>query len=153
MKKVLFVCLGNICRSPLAEAIFAHKSQKNKLEADSAGTGAYHIGADPDRRSVAVAEKYNIPIAHKARQFEAEDFERFDYVIAMDRDNRRDMLSLIDGEANNLYLMREFDDLAGGDQDVPDPYYGGDDGFELVYEMLDRSIDNLILHIEKDGVS
>lgn len=149
MKKVLFVCLGNICRSPLAEAIFAHKVSRNEWQADSAGTGAYHIGSDPDRRSMQVARHHGVPIAHKARQFHVEDFARFDYIIAMDRQNYRDILSLTSQPVDNVYLMRDFDDHANGDKDVPDPYYGGDDGFQLVYEMLDRSIDKLVAHIQK----
>ena len=152
MKKVLFVCLGNICRSPLAEAVFNYKSQKKEMEADSAGTGAYHIGSDPDPRSIKVAENHGIPINHKARQFDETDFEKFDYVIAMDTQNKIDMLNKAGGNPQNLFLLREFDDLATEDMDVPDPYYGGDDGFEFVFDMVSRSIDNLIGHIEKDGI-
>lgn len=148
MTKVLFVCLGNICRSPLGEAIFNHKVQGLEMEADSAGTAAYHIGKNPDHRSIDVARANGVPISHKARKFVAEDFDRFDYILAMDRDNYRDMKSLATGSAENLYLLRDFDPEANGDLDVPDPYYGGYDGFENVFQMVSRSVDRLIAHIE-----
>ena len=153
MKKVLFVCLGNICRSPLAEAVFNHKCRNNNLEADSAGTGAYHIGADPDPRSVSVATKNGIPIDHKARQFQNKDFDEFDFVIAMDQQNKLDMIDVASEAPDNLFLMRDFDESAAGDLDVPDPYYGGNQGFDVVFEMVSRSIDNLIKFIEEGETS
>lgn len=148
MKKVLFVCLGNICRSPLAEAVFNQSAKKLGHTADSAGTAAYHIGEQPDHRSIQVATSHDIPISHKARQFEAVDFERFDYVMAMDRDNYKNMKALLDTEPNNLYMLRDFDPEANGDLDVPDPYYGGYDGFEHIFEIISRSVDQLIEHIQ-----
>ncbi|UXX80038.1 low molecular weight phosphotyrosine protein phosphatase [Reichenbachiella carrageenanivorans] len=148
MTKVLFVCLGNICRSPLGEAIFNHKVKGLSMEADSAGTAAYHVGENPDHRSIEVARAHGVPISHKARKFVAEDFDRFDYILAMDRNNFRDMKALAAGSAKNLYLLRGFDPEADGDLDVPDPYYGGYDGFENVFQMVSRSVDQLIAHIE-----
>lgn len=148
MKNVLFVCLGNICRSPLGEAIFNHKAAKLEMHADSAGTAAYHVGQQPDHRSIKVANDHGVPIQHKARKFEAEDFDRFDYVIAMDRQNYKDMKALVAGQCDNLHLLREFDPQANGNMDVPDPYYGGFDGFEKVFQMVDRSVDQLIRHIQ-----
>jgi len=151
MEKVLFVCLGNICRSPLAEAIFNFKSQGLDFVADSAGTGAYHIGSQPDHRSIKVAHENGIPIHHKARQFHSRDFAEFDYVIAMDRNNHHDMSKQVKGKVNNLFLLRDFDPLAQGEKDVPDPYYGGYEEFENIYQIIDRSVDGLIQFIQRNG--
>ena len=149
MKKVLFVCLGNICRSPLGEAIFNYKVGSNMI-ADSAGTAAYHVGENPDHRSIAVAQKHGVPIHHKARKFVEEDFERFDYILAMDRSNYNDMRSLTRGSVDHMFLLREFDPQANGTMDVPDPYYGGPEGFENVFQMVSRSVDELIKFIESN---
>ena len=153
MINVLFVCLGNICRSPLAEGIFDKKLEERNLSqqisCDSAGTGAWHIGKQPDPRSIEIARKNEIILNHQGRQLSREDFTEFDYIIAMDRDNYRDIEELMDGSGfddQNLIMMRQFDDLGKG-ENVPDPYFGGSDGFKLVFEMLDRSCDNLIDHI------
>ena len=146
MIKILFVCLGNICRSPLAEAIFKHKIDKKGLNhafmADSAGTGHWHVGEDPDPRSIAIAQKNNVPIQHIGRQFSVDDIA-FDYILAMDSHNLTTIMSLLEAQHDGLYLMRYFDDMQK-DADVPDPYYGGDDGFQHVYDILDRSCDRLI---------
>lgn len=147
MIKILFVCLGNICRSPLAEAIFNDKVSKkgfsDKMSSDSCGTANYHTGKLPDHRSVEIAEKNNIPIDHSARQFQVNDAKEFDYILAMDQSNYRNILHEISYKPDGLLLMRSFD-LLGKDLDVPDPYYGGLDGFEDVYQILDRSIEKLI---------
>ena len=149
--KVLFVCLGNICRSPLGEAIFNDKVKKMGLDwmSDSAGTAAYHIGKNPDPRSIAVARSRNVPIAHKARQFVKEDMDRFDYVLAMDKNNFDDMHHTAGSSCENLFLLREFDPKSKNDLNVPDPYYGGDQGFEDVFEMVSRSVDGLIAKMMK----
>lgn len=153
MIKILFVCLGNICRSPLAEAIFQKMIIKNGLEkhlsTDSAGTSTYHIGDDPDPRSVDVATKHGVPIAHKGRQVACSDKKDFQYIMAMDQSNYRNIISMLGEKPEGLYIMRDFDDVDTG-ADVPDPYYGGRDGFENVYQMLERSCENLLNHIRKE---
>lgn len=151
--KVLFVCLGNICRSPLAEAIFKHKIKNLGLDgevfADSCGTANYHVGDTPDPRTIKNARMNRIEINHLGRQFSTKDFEKFDYVLAMDKSNYRNVLDLAVGnQKDKIYLLREFDSEEG--DEVPDPYYGGDEGFQLVFEMLDRSIDSFINHLQKD---
>ena len=152
MIKVLFVCLGNICRSPLAEAVFndlvAKKKLSDKISSDSAGTAAYHIGEDPDERSVQVARKHNVPINHKGRQLIHQDLVEFDYIIAMDRQNLSGILVKGGVYKENVFLMRDFDELDRGGE-VPDPYYGGIDGFDEVYDILLRSCDNWLDFIIK----
>jgi protein-tyrosine phosphatase len=144
MQKVLFVCLGNICRSPMAEGIFIDLIEKSGLsksvEIDSAGTASYHIGELPDHRMRDTARKNGIELVRTARQFVASDFSEFDYILAMDSSNLNDMLSLKpDGQTKaQVFLMREFDELEKG-ASVPDPYYGGLNGFDEVYDILLRS--------------
>lgn len=119
------------------------------MSADSAGTAAYHVGEQPDYRSIKVAQQHGVPIDHRARQFVSEDFERFDYILAMDQQNYNDMKDLAKGPTDHLFLLREFDQESNIDLDVPDPYYGGDDGFEKVFDMVSRSVDVLISHIKQ----
>jgi len=146
---VLFVCLGNICRSPLAEGVFRHvaaeRGRGQDFLVDSAGTGAWHVGEPPDRRSIEVAARHGITLNGRARKVRPEDLQRFDLVIAMDRENLEDLEALADanGSRARLHLLREFDPRSAGD-DVPDPYYGGPNGFEAVYEMVRRSCDGLL---------
>ncbi|MEO0602484.1 MAG: low molecular weight protein-tyrosine-phosphatase [Myxococcota bacterium] len=140
--RVLFVCLGNICRSPLAHALLEHKLQQRGLtdafEVDSAGTGAYHIGERPDPRTRLVLAKHGVRSVGTARQVTAEDFEHFDVLLAMDTDNLRELRKLAPpGLADRAQLALA--PTTGGE--VPDPYYGGDDGFETVYGMLDEALD------------
>lgn len=140
MASVLFVCLGNICRSPLCEGIFRSLVRQAGLDdsfsSDSAGTGAWHVGNAPDPRSVAIARQNGIDISGlAARQVIADDFSRFDLVLAMDRNNLRDLRRLAPVSAGSrIHLFSDF--ATGRTVDVPDPYYGGDDGFEHVYSML-----------------
>jgi len=142
--KVLFVCLGNICRSPLAEGLFRQKVVERGLDhyfrIDSSGTGDYHIGELPDPRTRANAEANGLNLTSRARQFTARDYDHFDYIIPMDSTNRSNVLSL-DREGLNgekVVLMRRFDP-EDVDADVPDPYFGGERGFQDVFDILDRS--------------
>lgn len=144
--KILMVCLGNICRSPLAEEILQAKVVAHGLpwEVDSAGTGAYHVGEQPDKRSQAVARKYGLDISHqRARQFKAEDFDRFDLIFAMDRSNYENILQLAKSEEQRqrVKLILKF---TGSDTvNVPDPYWD-DNGFEHVYQLLDTACDRIV---------
>lgn len=147
---VLFVCLGNICRSPLAEGVFLHLANQrgvaHRFEVDSCGTGGWHAGNRPDPRSIAVADKHSINLPSRARQLDASDADRFDLIIAMDASNRDNLINA-GVHAGKVRLLREFDptvDANRADRDVPDPYYGGPDGFDDVYDMVLRSCDALL---------
>ncbi len=155
MVKVLFVCLGNICRSPLAEGIFLDKVAKaglaDHIAADSCGTGGWHIGELPDPRSREVAREHQVVLPSRARQLETADFSEFDLIIAMDDSNlldlQREMKKVYSPKAA-LYKMRHFD-IQAPEADVPDPYYGGKNGFYDVYDMLDRSCEDLLAFIKE----
>lgn len=141
--KILMVCLGNICRSPLAEGLLASKLPKDEFYVDSAGTGNYHVGRQPDHRSIATAEKNGLDISQqKARQFTSKDFDTFDYIYVMDNSNYDDVVFLAKNEAQKQKVQLILDALFPGDNvDVPDPYYGLQNGFDMVYEMLDEATD------------
>lgn len=143
--KILMVCLGNICRSPLAEGLLASKLPKNKFTVDSAGTGGYHIGREPDHRSIATAKKNGLDISHqKARKFTAKDFEDFDYIFVMDNSNYDDVVFLAKTEEHKQKVELILNELFPDDNvDVPDPYYGLQNGFDMVWEMLDEATDLL----------
>lgn len=153
MIKVLFVCLGNICRSPLAEEVFKHYVQKkgleNKIICDSAGTSSYHLGENPDKRTIKNARNNGIELAHKARQFNVNDFEDFDYILAMDNSNLQNILKLKPAHIDKceICLMRDFDEVAKASKDVPDPYFGGDEGFQEVFEILERANSKFLDHL------
>lgn len=148
---VLFVCLGNICRSPLADGIFTHlvnqQGLAHKFHIDSCGTGAWHVGNPPDPRSILVAAKNNIDLTNlRARQFDADtDPTEFDWIIPMDTANHRELIKQGTPTAK-VRLMRSFDQTITTKKspDVPDPYYGGDDGFDKVYEMLMRACKGML---------
>lgn len=138
--KILMVCLGNICRSPLAEGILASKLPKNKFIVDSAGTGAWHIGHAPDDRSIAVAKKNNIIISdQRGRQFSKSDFDAFDYIYVMDNSNYDNVIQLAEKQEHKEKVKLILDELFPNENvDVPDPYFGLENGFEIVYNMLDE---------------
>jgi protein-tyrosine phosphatase len=153
LRSVLFVCLGNICRSPLAEGVFRHLARErglaDRLRVDSAGTGDWHVGEPPDRRSAAVARDHGIELESRARQVTAADADAFDLVLAMDRSNLAELERLFGGRgAAELRLFRHWDPGADGDADVPDPYYGGPDGFEEVHRMVTRTCAALLDEVE-----
>ena len=148
--KILMVCLGNICRSPLAEGILSLKGKRLSLEVDSAGTAAYHIGKKPDIRSIEIANKYTVDLnQQRARQFSRADFDKFDIIYAMDTNNYAHLISLASSETERnkiRMILNEINPKAY--QSVPDPYYGGENGFEDVYNMLDKACEKIIQNIE-----
>ncbi len=146
--RVLFVCLGNICRSPLAEGLFRSHLREHGLEeyfeADSCGTSGYHSGELPDPRTRRNAEAHELVLDHRARQLRADDFHHFDHILVMDDSNLQDVLAVKpDNSVARIRKMREHDHLHPG-ADVPDPWYGGEQGFEDVYHILHRSTRNLL---------
>ena len=148
--KILMVCLGNICRSPLAEGILAHKTKHLNFEVDSAGTAAYHVGELPDSRSIEIAEKYNIDLSQqRARQFSRADFDAFDIIYAMDTNNYAHLISLASSEAERNKIKLILNEInPNACQSVPDPYYGGKNGFQETYNMLDKACNKIIQNIE-----
>jgi protein-tyrosine phosphatase len=155
--RVLFVCLGNICRSPLAEAIFKSKVKQKGwdqwIEADSCGTANYHIGDSPDPRTIANASRNGVIIEHCGRQLAEQDLNDFDYILAMDHSNFNNILRLPNSSqyAQKVKLMREFDPAGKGE--VPDPYYGSEKGFQEVFDILNRTMDNFLVHLERESLT
>lgn len=150
MVKVLFVCLGNICRSPMAEGLFKkHVKDQGLSESiyiDSAGTSNYHIGKQPDSRMCKTARERGIILDHKGRQISSADLDEYDYILAMDEYNFRDIQALGKNRQikASVRMMRDFDEPKKDQIDVPDPYYGGEDGFIEVYDILDRCTQNFL---------
>jgi protein-tyrosine phosphatase len=145
--RVLFVCLGNICRSPTAEGVMRRlvrdEGLEGRIEIDSAGTGGWHVGAPPDARATEAAARRGIELSGSARRVEPRDFDRFDLIVAMDAENRRDLLALAPDDAARAKVRM----LRPGDLDVPDPYYGGEDGFEEVLDLVEEAARELLAEI------
>ena len=152
-KNVLFVCLGNICRSPSAEAVFKHlvgkKGEDGNYFIDSAGTSAWHAGEKADARMKRHAKKRGVELASVSRKFVPEDFERFDYIIAMDRENMDDLKRMArdKNDLDKLYMMTDFSQKFSY-HEIPDPYYGGNEGFELVLDLLEDANRGLLDYIK-----
>lgn len=141
------VCLGNICRSPMAEGILRARAEGTSIEVDSAGTSAYHVGENPDPRAVLTARKHQVRIDRLiGRQFSQADFDEFDKIYVMDSSNLKNVLNLARDESDRSkvsLLLDENDDMPKG-MEVPDPYYGGDQGFEDVFQMIDKAAINIV---------
>ena len=152
-KSILFVCLGNICRSPAAEGVLRAKSRAREMQLfiESAGTGAWHVGDPPDIRMIKAAAQRGYDIAHqRARKVELSDFYEFDYLLAMDLSNQTDLLSI--GPPNRTCDIRLFLDFAEGDErETPDPYYGGVDGFARVLDLIEKGADGFLDHLEDES--
>ncbi|MEL7314347.1 MAG: low molecular weight protein-tyrosine-phosphatase [Cyanobacteria bacterium J06559_3] len=154
--KLLFVCLGNICRSPSAENIMNHLLAKRGLtdqfSCDSAGTSSYHIGSPPDRRMAKAAREQGIFLQGQARQLQPEDFERFNWILAMDNSNYRDILRL-DREGRYEGKVRKICAFCRhhSDMEVPDPYYGGEDGFRYVIDLLTDACEGFLDHLLQES--
>jgi protein-tyrosine phosphatase len=151
--RILFVCLGNICRSPTAEGVMRQKLREaglaDDVDVESAGTGGWHVGHAPDERASAAAGARGIALEGRAQRFLTEHADEFDLILAMDRQNEADIRALAPAAEGKLHLLREFDPEAveAGDLEVPDPYYGGDSGFEDVLDMVERACDGLVEEI------
>ena len=145
MVKVLMVCLGNICRSPLAEGILKSKVDSSMVWVDSAGTGGWHIGKLPDSRSIEIARRNHINISdQRCRKFKEDDFEEFDLIYVMDKSNRADVLNLASTRVHKSKVKLILNELSPeSDLEVPDPYYGGDRGFENVFDMLNDACEKI----------
>jgi protein-tyrosine phosphatase len=154
--RLSFVCLGNICRSPTAEAVMRHLIKQEGLQEqiliDSAGLGDWHVGHARDSRSQAVGKRRGIPLEGVARQFQPEDFARFDYVLAMDRQNRDGLLKLApdDQSRAKVRLLRSFDPASPPEAEVPDPYYGGPQGFDEVFDICQAACAGLLAQLRRD---
>jgi protein-tyrosine phosphatase len=159
--RILFVCMGNICRSPTAEgvmrALLRAEGLDGRIELDSAGTGSWHAGDPPDARAMAAARARDIELDGAARQVTSADFERFDLLLAMDRENARELHARAPDDAARakVRLLREFDPaaVAAGDLDVPDPYYGGPQGFERVLDLVTAACRGLLDEVRAAGAA
>lgn len=151
--KVLFVCLGNICRSPAAEGVLRAKAKERGIDLviDSAGTGGWHAGDPPDGRMIKAASKRGVDISYqRARQVDLSDFYQFDYLLSMDLSNHTDLLEM--APPNRTCDIRLFLDFADGDtRETPDPYYGGGDGFERVLDLIEQGAEGFLDHLEDES--
>jgi len=158
MTRLLFVCLGNICRSPTAEAVMARlvadAGLEREIELDSAGTGAWHVGSPPDERATSAAAARGVAVRGVARQVALADFDAFDLLLAMDGENHRALRALAPHAeaAAKVRLLREFDAASAGaaSLDVPDPYYGGPGGFDRVLDLVEAACAGLLAEL-RDG--
>jgi protein-tyrosine phosphatase len=154
--RVSFVCLGNICRSPTAEAVMRHLVEQagltDRIIIDSAGLGDWHVGGPRDSRSQKVGRKRGMALEGVARQFQAGDFDRFDHVLAMDRQNRAGLLALAPDDAARakVRMLRSFDPASPPDAEVPDPYYGGPQGFDQVFDICEAACRGLLAHLRRE---
>lgn len=154
VKRVCFVCLGNIVRSPLAENLFRSLAEQRgageRYVAGSAGTGAWHVGEPPDARMRRVAARHGLSYNGRARQFQTADFGRYDLILALDRENYSELnhLAKTETQRRKIRMLREFDPLGSPQASVPDPYYEGLEGFEEVYAMIERSVNGLLDALE-----
>ena len=148
--RILFVCLGNICRSPTAEGVMRHllreRGLEGEVEVESAGTGAWHVGSAPDERATLAAERRGIVLDGAARQVRPADFDDFDLIVAMDRSNLRDLLAIAPDEAARAKVRL----LLDGGRDVPDPYYGGERGFDEVLDLVEEACERLLDEVAGD---
>ncbi len=154
--KICFVCQGNIIRSPLAENVFkqltSEKGIEDNYQVSSAGTSAYHVGEEPDSRMRQIAREKGLIYSGRAKQFRQNDFGHFDLIVAMDKANRRALQgwAATTDQARKIHLMREYDPQGGEDLDVPDPYYGGIEGFNTTFEIVYRACVGLLKELESD---
>src|SRR3954470_2429704 len=154
--RLCFVCLGNICRSPTAEAVMRHLVGQaglgDRIDIESAGTGDWHVGEPRDRRSREVGDRRGIPLAGRARQFVPSDFARFDHVLAMDGKNLADLQAMAPDEAarRKIRLLRSYDPASPAGADVPDPYYGGADGFDHVFDVCQSACAGLLEEVRRE---
>jgi protein-tyrosine phosphatase len=148
--RICFVCLGNICRSPTAAAVMIHlvaeAGLSQRIEVESAGTAGWHVGEGPDTRAAAEARRRGLPMRHTAQQFTPRDFARFDLVLAMDDENRRNLLAIAPDEhaAGKVGMLLRYDALSEPGAAVPDPYYGGPEGFAYVFDLVERACRGLL---------
>jgi len=147
--KILMVCLGNICRSPLAQGILESKLDTNKYLVASAGTANFHIGKLPDSRSIAIAKQNNIDITNqRAAQFKVSDFDIYDYIFTMDNSNYENIIAIATNNTDKKKVNLILNEISSGsNSEVPDPYYGGDNGFKHVFELLDSACENISTRI------
>ncbi|HRR07347.1 MAG TPA: low molecular weight protein-tyrosine-phosphatase [Rhodothermales bacterium] len=157
--RIVFICLGNICRSPLAEGVFRHLVREagleERFEIASAGTGGWHVGEPPDRRMIKTAAQHGVDLSkQRAQQFKASFIDQYDLILGMDRSNVENMLLIagagdeLDADIQKVRLFRDFDPHPGNGE-VPDPYYGGQKGFDEVYEMVLRTCKNLLSQLRE----